>query len=65
MKIIEDTVILRHLVPAEGKVIKRIDPEEWYPDGLYLGKDEDESNYIEVDASEMPEPDEIKMEETT
>lgn len=51
-----ETVEIRHLIPAEGKVIKRIDPEEWYPEGVYLGKDEDINNYIEVDEGEMPEP---------
>lgn len=53
-----ETVEIRHIIPAEGKVIKRIDPEEWYPEGVYLGKDEDINNYIEVDKGEIPEPSE-------
>lgn len=56
MEINTQEITLRQLVPAEGKVIKRIDPEEWYPEGVYLGKDEDINNYIEVDKGEMPEP---------
>ena len=58
MKTETATVELRHLIPEEGKVIKRINPEEWYPEGVYLGKDEDINNYIEVDESEMPVPEE-------
>ncbi|MBR2108833.1 MAG: hypothetical protein IJ932_02645 [Ruminococcus sp.] len=51
-----ETVQIRHLLPSEGKVIKRLDPVEYYRDGLYIGKDEDINNYIEVDASEAPDP---------
>lgn len=58
-----ETVEIRHLIPAEGKVIKRIDPEEWYPEGVYLGKDEDINNYIEVDEGEMPVPPEPEIPE--
>ena len=52
------TVILRHLVPSEGKVIKNTVTEDYFPEGLYLGKNENAENFIEVDASDLPSEDE-------
>lgn len=54
MDIKREEVILRQIIPAEGKVIKNIITEEYFTEGLYLGKEEDENNYIEVDISEVP-----------
>ncbi|MBR1731847.1 MAG: hypothetical protein IJ725_05390 [Ruminococcus sp.] len=48
-------VVLRHLVPSEGKVIKNTVTEEYYPEGIYLGKEENAENYIEVGSSEAAE----------
>ena len=53
-----ETVSIRHLIPDEGKVIKNKVTEEYYPEGLYLAKGELKTNYIEVDISEMPVPEE-------
>ena len=53
-----DTVTNRHLIPVDGQVIKNKVTEEFYPEGLYLAKGELKTNYIEVDISEMPVPEE-------
>ena len=50
-----ETVQIRHLIPDEGKVVKNTSTGEFFPEGLYLAKGELKSNYVEVDASEMPE----------
>ena len=57
MEITTTQVILRQLVPEQGKVIKNTITEEYYPEGVYLGKDENENNYIEVEATEIIEND--------
>jgi hypothetical protein len=51
------TIEIRHLIPDEGKAIHKIDTDDYYfrPGGVYIGKDEPESNYVEVDMSEVPE----------
>lgn len=49
-----EIVQVRHCIPAEGKAIKNTVTEEYFPEGLYLAKGERASNYIEVDASEVP-----------
>lgn len=54
MKIDSQTVILRYLTPSEGKALKNIVTEQYFKEGIYLGKEEDENNYIEVDISEVP-----------
>lgn len=51
-----ETVQVRHIIPAEGKAIKNTVTGEYFPEGLYLAKGERASNYIEVDASEVPVP---------
>lgn len=54
MKIDSQTVILRYLTPSEGKALKNIITEQYFKEGIYLGKEEDKNNYIEVDISEVP-----------
>ena len=60
MEINTTQVILRRLVPAAGKAIKNTVTEEYFPEGLYLGKDENADNYIEVALSEVPAPEEAE-----
>ncbi len=58
---ITETVEIRHLIPSQGKAIKNTVTGDFYPEGIYLGKDENEANYIEVDSSEINTNEEAKM----
>ncbi len=65
MDVITTTVILREIHVPEGKALKnkvteeyftgKIDPEKGYWI-FYLGKAENENNYIFVDESDVPQP---------
>lgn len=55
MKIETENVVLRQLIPAEGKALRKIGTDEYYPEGLYLGKEESPDNFVEVDVSDVPE----------
>lgn len=72
MKVIETTVILREIHVPEGKALKNIVTEEYFtgeidPDKgywiFYLGKDENENNYIFVDEKDVPQPEPPELEE--
>lgn len=59
MEINTQEITLRQLIPDEGKVIRDIRDGNIYPDGLYLGKEEDADNFIEIDPPEE-EPEEAE-----
>ena len=63
MEIKTENVTLRQLIPAEGKAIKNTVTEEYYPEGLYLAKEADENDFIEVDLSEVPQPEDVEVDE--
>lgn len=65
MDVIETTVILREIHVPEDKVLKNIVTEQYYTGEVdpakgywtfYLGKEEDENNYILVDEKDVPIP---------
>ena len=56
MNIETQEVTLRHLTPAEGKALHKIGTEEYFPEGLYLGKEELESNFEEIPLEDVPKP---------
>lgn len=57
MNIETQTVQLRKLIASEGKVITDIKTQSLRAKELYLGKNEDEQNFIEIDESTpLPEP---------
>lgn len=55
MELTEFPVTLRKLVPAEGKALKNLVTGEYIKDFIFLGKEEKQSNFIEVDLSEVPD----------
>lgn len=72
MEIIETTVILREIHVPEGKALKNIVTEEYFTGKIdpkkgywtfFLGKDEDENNYIFVDEKDVPVPPEPEQPE--
>ena len=54
MNIETQEVTLRHLTPAEGKAIHKIGTEEYFPEGLYLAKEEIPDNFEEIPLEDVP-----------
>ena len=63
MNIETTDVTLRHLMPAEGKALHKVGTEEYYPEGLYLGKEELESNFEEIPLEDVPNDKAVEGEE--
>ena len=56
MNIETTEVTLRFLTPAEGKALHKIGTEEYYPEGLYLAKEENPDNFEEIPLEDVPKP---------
>ena len=65
MDVIKTTVILREIRVPDGKALKNVVTEQYHTGTIdpekgywifYLGKEENEDNYIFVDESEVPQP---------
>ena len=60
MRIEKKGVSLRRIIPNENKAIKNIVTNDYYPDGLYLSIEANEEDFVEVDISEVPQPETIE-----
>ena len=54
MKIIEKQVVLKELRPSEGMILTDKETETMRAEVIYLGKEDSENNYIEIEETDIP-----------
>ena len=55
MEITTTDVTLRFLEPDEGKALHKINTNDYFTEGIYLGKEEFPDSFVEVNLSDVPQ----------
>lgn len=59
MELIEKQVILKELRPSKGMILTDKETETMRAEVIYLGKEDSENNYIEIEETNIPIEEEI------
>ena len=54
MELIEKQVILKELRPSKGMILTDKETETMRAEVIYLGKEDSENNYIEIEETDIP-----------
>ena len=54
MELIEKQVLLKELRPSKGMILTDKETETMRAEVIYLGKEDSENNYIEIEETDIP-----------